>query len=152
MPASVAQLDDRARQVMRDATRNAHALGHAQIESEHILLGILDEGSGVTDSFLRAIDRDFRLVRAELENRMPAQMELNTIGRLPKSRTATQILEHAGYEAIQSGSGFTSPSHLVLGILLVPETVANAALEQIGVRIDDIREDVKNEPNKENAV
>ena len=155
MPNSLSQLDERARQVMRNASQSALNLGHTEIEPGHVLLGILDEGTGITASCLRLIDRDFGLVRKELKNRMHPRMDMNSFGRLPHSRTTTQVLEHASYEAVQSGVSLLSPAHLILGILRVPGTVAYATLEHLGVQIDDVREDIMNElrqlPNQENA-
>ena len=141
------QLDDRAREVLRNAGENAHSLGHTTIEPEHVLLGILDEGSGVTDSFLIAIDRSFQLVRDSLKNRMPRQMPANDFGQLPRSRTTTQLIEHAIYEASASDVDLASPVHLVLGILRVRGTAANETLEQLGIKIDDIRRDASGQQN-----
>ena len=148
MHDSLTQLGDRARQVLRSATKNASDLGHIQLQPCHILLGILDEGSGVTASFLRAIDRDFALVRAELETRMPSRTDVNSIGSLPRSRSATQVLEHANFEMNESGDGLSTPAHLILGILRVPGTAAHATLVQLGVRIEDVRMDIANESHE----
>ena len=151
MHDSLTQLDDSARQVLRNATKNANDLGHIQLQSCHILLGILDEGSGVTASFLRAIDRDFSLVRAELENRMPSRTVVDSIVSLPRSRSATQVLEHAYFEMTQSGDWLSTPAHLILGILRVPGTAAHATLVQLGVRIEDVRMDIANESCKNSS-
>jgi len=145
MPDSLSQLDECARQVMRNASQNAHNLGHTKIEPEHVLLGILDEGSGITVSILGLIDRNFQLIRKELKNRMPPRSDMKLVGRLPTSRTATQVLEHASYEAIQSGVSLLSPAHIILGILRVPGTAANDTLKHLGVQIDDVRRDVAGE-------
>ena len=144
MNDSFAQLDDNARQVLRNATKNAHELGHIQLLPGHILLGILDEGSGVTASFLDAIGRDFDLVRAELENRMPSRMAMNLVGRLRRSRAATQVLEYTNFEVSELGGGLSTPAHLVLGILRVPETAAYTTLVHLGLRIEAVRMDITN--------
>ena len=114
MPANlIPPLDDRSRLVMRNATKHATTLRHDEIAPEHILLGILDEGTGVTASMLRLIDRDFSVIRDNLNRHMlPGDALLRA--KLRRSHSATQILEHAAYEALQAGARTVSPPYLSL--------------------------------------
>lgn len=61
-------LADRARKVMQLANQEAHRLSHEYIGTEHILLGLVKEGSGVTPIMLKKLDHDLRKVRTEVDN------------------------------------------------------------------------------------
>lgn len=57
-PISLANYTDRARKVLCLARRNADALGHKHIGTEHLLLGLIEEGSGIAAYVLRS---EFRI-------------------------------------------------------------------------------------------
>jgi ATP-dependent Clp protease ATP-binding subunit ClpC len=57
----------RAKEVLERSLREAVALGQQMISTEHILLGLLDEGDGVADRVLREYDADLTNIRNELQ-------------------------------------------------------------------------------------
>ena len=58
---------DRARKVMALANQEAQRFNHEYIGTEHILLGLVKEGSGVGANVLKNLDVDLRKVRLEVE-------------------------------------------------------------------------------------
>src|ERR1700689_2115275 len=58
---------DRARKVMQLANQEAQRLNHEYIGTEHILLGLVKEGSGVAANVLKNLDVDLRKIRLEVE-------------------------------------------------------------------------------------
>ena len=58
---------DRARKVMGLARQEAQRFNHQYIGTEHILLGLIQEGSGVAANVLRNLDVDPEKIRVEVE-------------------------------------------------------------------------------------
>src|SRR5262245_37577709 len=58
---------DRARKVMQLANQEAQRFNHEYIGTEHILLGLVKEGSGVAANVLKNLDVDLRKIRLEVE-------------------------------------------------------------------------------------
>ena len=142
MPNTTPPLDDRARHVMRIASQRALEMGRSDVDPDHVLLGILDEGTGITASTLDLIGRDFGVIRAEIHRRMQRPSVSVPIARIRASLATTQILEHAAYEALQAGFSVTSTAHLVLGILRVPGIGAFDVLTRLGVTLEAVRGDM----------
>ena len=60
-------ITDRVRKVMQLANQEAQRFHHEYIGTEHILLGLIKEGSGVGVNVLRNLDIDLRKIRLEVE-------------------------------------------------------------------------------------
>ena len=67
---------DRARKVMNLAKSEAQRLNHEYIGTEHILLGLVQEGSGVAANVLRSMGIELKRIRAE--NAQVASARANT--------------------------------------------------------------------------
>src|SRR5207302_11445006 len=75
---------DRARKVMQLANQEAQRFSHEYIGTEHILLGLIKEGSGVAANALKNLDIDLRKIRLEVEKIVQAGPDMVTIGsKLP---------------------------------------------------------------------
>src|SRR5947208_4337063 len=90
---------DRARKVMQLANQEAQRLNHEYIGTEHILLGLVKEGTGVAANVLKNLDMDLGKVRVEVEKIVAAGPELVTTGTLPQTPRAKKVLEYALEEA-----------------------------------------------------
>ncbi|HEV3023266.1 MAG TPA: Clp protease N-terminal domain-containing protein, partial [Pirellulales bacterium] len=58
---------DRARKVMQLANQAAQRCKHEYVGTEHVLLGLIEEGSGVAANALKNLDVDLRKIRLEVE-------------------------------------------------------------------------------------
>ena len=58
---------DRARKVMGLARQEAQRFNHEYIGTEHILLGLVKEGSGVAANVLKNMNVDLKKIRVEIE-------------------------------------------------------------------------------------
>ena len=56
---------DRARKVMQLANQEAQRFNHEYVGTEHLLLGLVKEGSGVAANVLKNLDVDLRKIRVE---------------------------------------------------------------------------------------
>ena len=133
---------DRARRVMQLANQEAHRLDHEYIGTEHILLGLVKEGSGVTVGMLEKVDRDLRKVRAEVEKLVPAGPRMTTLGRLSYTPGAKNAIEYAVEEARNSGHDYVEAENILLGLLREQEGIAAKALMSFGFNIEELRAEI----------
>jgi ATP-dependent Clp protease ATP-binding subunit ClpC len=135
---------DRARKVMALANQEAQRLNHEYIGTEHILLGLVKEGSGVGANVLRNLDVDLRKVRLEVERLVKAGPEMVTMGKLPQTPRARKVIEYAIEEARNLNHNYVGTEHLLLGLLREHDGVAAQVLMNLGLKLDDVREEVLN--------
>src|SRR2546426_2753636 len=90
---------DRARKVMQLANQEAQRFNHEYIGTEHILLGLVKEGSGVAAHVLKDQGVDLRKARDAVEQLIGAGPDLVRMGKLPVTDGAKVALERATEEA-----------------------------------------------------
>jgi len=135
---------DRARKVMALANQEAQRLNHEYIGTEHILLGLVKEGSGVGANVLRNLDVDLRKVRLEVEKLVRAGPEMVTMGRLPQTPRAKKVIEYAIEEARNLNHNYVGTEHLLLGLLREHDGVAAQVLMNLNLKLEEVREEVLN--------
>ena len=135
---------DRARKVMALANQEAQRFNHEYIGTEHILLGLVKEGSGVGANVLKNMDVDLRKVRLEVEKLVKAGPEMVTMGRLPQTPRAKKVIEYAIEEARNLNHNYVGTEHLLLGLLREHDGVAAQVLMNLGLKLEEVREEVLN--------
>src|SRR5229473_2906672 len=90
---------DRARKVMQLANQEAQRFNHEYIGTEHILLGLVKEGSGVAANVLKNLDIDLRKIRLEVEKIVQSGPDMVTMGKLPQTPRAKKVIEYSIEEA-----------------------------------------------------
>jgi len=135
---------DRARKVMALANQEAQRFNHEYIGTEHILLGLVKEGSGVGANVLKNMDVDLRKVRLEVEKLVKSGPDMVTMGKLPQTPRAKKVIEYAIEEARALNHNYVGTEHLLLGLLRESEGVAAQVLMNLGLKLDEVREEVLN--------
>ncbi|QDT56102.1 ClpA/B family protein [Caulifigura coniformis] len=135
---------DRARKVMQLANQEAQRFNHEYIGTEHILLGLVKEGSGVAANVLKNLDVDLRKIRHEVENIVQSGPDMVTMGKLPQTPRAKKVIEYAMEEARNLNHNYVGTEHLLLGLLREQEGVAAQVLMNLGMKLEDVREEVLN--------
>jgi ATP-dependent Clp protease ATP-binding subunit ClpC len=143
-PPMFERLTDRARKVMALANQEAQRFNHEYIGTEHILLGLVKEGSGVGANVLKALEIDLRKVRLEVEKLVKSGPEMVTMGKLPQTPRAKKVLEYAIEEARHLNHNYVGTEHLLLGLLREQDGVAAQVLMNLGVKLEEGREEVLN--------
>jgi ATP-dependent Clp protease ATP-binding subunit ClpC len=133
---------DRARKVMNLAKSEAQRLNHEYIGTEHILLGLVQEGSGVAANVLRNMGIDLKRIRAEIEKLVKGSSTMVPMGNLPFTPRAKKVLELSLEEASQLGHNYIGTEHLLLGLIKESEGIAARVLTNLGVKLEDVREEV----------
>ncbi|MDB5297439.1 MAG: clpC, partial [Phycisphaerales bacterium] len=135
---------DRARKVMALANQEAQRFNHEYIGTEHILLGLVKEGSGVGANVLKNLDVDLRKVRLEVEKLVKSGPDMVTMGKLPQTPRAKKVIEYAIEEARQLNHNYVGTEHLLLGLLREHDGVAAQVLMNLNLKLEEVREEVLN--------
>ena len=133
---------DRARKVMQLANQEAQRLNYEYIGTEHILLGLAKEGDGVAANVLKNLNVDLRRVRLEVEKIVQAGPDPVHPGKLPQTPHARKVIEYSIEEARKLEHKYVGTEHLLLGLLREQEGVAAQVLVNMGLRLQDVREEV----------
>jgi len=135
---------DRARKVMQLANQEAQRFNHEYIGTEHILLGLVKEGSGVAANVLKNLEVDLRKIRLEVEKLVQSGPEMVTVGKLPQTPRAKKVIEYSMEEARNLNHSYVGTEHILLGLLREQEGVAAQVLMNLGLKLEDVREEVLN--------
>ncbi|MDZ4817874.1 MAG: ATP-dependent Clp protease ATP-binding subunit [Planctomycetota bacterium] len=133
---------DRARKVMQLANQEAQRFNHEYIGTEHVLLGLIKEGSGVAANVLKNLDIDLRKIRLEVEKLVQSGPDMVTMGKLPQTPRAKKVIEYSMDEARNLGHNYVGTEHILLGLLREQEGVAAQVLMNLGLKLEDVREEV----------
>lgn len=135
---------DRARKVMALANQEAQRFNHEYIGTEHILLGLVKEGSGVGATVLKNLDVDIKKLRLEIEKLVKPGPEMVTIGKLPQTPRAKKVIEYAIEEARALNHNYVGTEHILLGLLRETDGIAAQVLMNLGLKLEDVRQEVLN--------
>ncbi|MBQ7751893.1 MAG: ATP-dependent Clp protease ATP-binding subunit [Clostridia bacterium] len=130
----------------RIAIQNAHdiacELGHAYIGSEHLLLGILTEGSGVGAKILENAGAKKEVLVKRIEEIMGRNMPLSKNTDLALTLRSKRILEIAAMEARNMGHNYIGTEHILIGIIKDGDGVGANVLASAGVDFNNIYNDI----------
>jgi ATP-dependent Clp protease ATP-binding subunit ClpC len=133
---------DPARNTMQRAKQEAQRLRHEYIGTEHILLGIVEEGSGLAVTILKNLNIDLQKIHVEVEKIVRSGPDMVTMGRLRQTPRAKKVVEHAMEEARNLHHNYVGTEHLLLGLLREWDGVAAQVLMNLGVQLDEVRGNV----------
>ena len=133
---------DRAKKVMNLARQEAQRFNHEYLGTEHVLLGLVQEGSGVAANVLKNMAIDLSKIRNEVEKIVKTGPSMVTMGQLPFTPRAKKVLELSMEEASNLGHNYIGTEHLLLGLIKENEGIAAQVLLNLGVKLEDVREEV----------
>ncbi len=132
---------ERARRVIILARTEAEKRQHEYLGTEHLLLGIIREASGVAVTVLQNMGLSLRRLETEIEARMPSGENVLTLGEIPFSPRAKKVLELAVEEARLLGQNYIGTEHLLLGILKEDSSNAAGVLKALGLTTAGVRKE-----------
>ncbi len=124
---------DGVKRVMQLAREESARLGHNYIGTEHLLLGIIKDGKGKAVTVLANLGLNLETVKQSIEDYVSTSGGTMTIGEVPFTPRAKQILEVAANEAKEMKIQFVDIEHLLLALLKDKEGVAAQILAAFGV-------------------
>jgi ATP-dependent Clp protease ATP-binding subunit ClpC len=133
---------DRARKVMALANQEAERFNHEYVGTEHMLLGLIKEGSGVGANALKTLDVDLRKARLEVEKLIKVGPDRVATGKLPQTPRSKRVIEHAIEESQMLGHNYVGTEHLLLGLIRERDGVAARVLMNMGLTLEHVRNTV----------
>lgn len=134
---------DRARRVLQLASQEAMRLGHDHVGTEHLLLGLVKEGSGLAAIVMQQLHVDLPSVRQQVE-KLTHGPSPSMPGRLRQTDRYMRVLTHAFEEANSLSHNYVGTEHLLLGLLREPEGTATRVLTSLGLELAQVRNSVLN--------
>ncbi|MDI6873622.1 ATP-dependent Clp protease ATP-binding subunit [Candidatus Solincola sp.] len=135
------RFSDRARRVVVLAQEEARMLNHNYIGTEHLLLGLIQEGEGVAAKALESMGISLEAVRNQVEEIIGRGSTAPT-GHIPFTPRAKKVLELSLREALQLGHNYIGTEHILLGLIREGEGVAAQVLTKLGADLDRVRNQV----------
>ena len=132
----------RAQRVLHLARKEAEQFSHNYVGTEHILLGLVALGSGVAVSALQSMGVDLQGLRLEVEKAVGVGGGTKISGNIPFTPRAKKVLALATSEARSLSHSYVGTEHILLGLLREGEGIAARVLENMGVDLDEAREEI----------
>ncbi len=133
---------DHAKVAMNLARQEAQRLGHEHLGTEHILLALAREGSGVAADVLQKMGHDLGGIRINVERSVETGKDTSWEAMKPFTFGAKSALEFSIEEADNLGHNWIGTEHLLLGLIKVGHDVAAKILLDLGIQLVDAREQV----------
>ncbi|KXG44871.1 ATP-dependent Clp protease ATP-binding subunit [Tepidibacillus decaturensis] len=131
---------ERSQKVLALAQEEAVRLGHYNIGTEHILLGLVKEGEGIAAKALQSLNISLEKVQAEVESLIgKGQGKPMTISYTPRAK---KVIELSMDEARKLGHTYVGTEHILLGLIREGEGVAARVLNNLGVSLNKARQQV----------
>ena len=133
---------ERARKVMALANQEAQRTRSECIDSEHILLGLVEEGSGIGAHVLQALHVTPQAVRAEVEKLVKPGTNMVALGKLPQTPMAKKVIECAIAESRSLQHNYVGTEHFLLGLMRAKDSIAATVLVNLGLTLEEVRKQV----------
>ncbi|WP_142506136.1 ATP-dependent Clp protease ATP-binding subunit [Melghirimyces algeriensis] len=131
---------ERAQKVLALAQEEAVRLGHNNIGTEHILLGLVREDEGIAAKALMALGLGLEKIQNEVESLIGrGQGEPSNIAYTPRAK---KVIELSMDEARKLGHTYVGTEHILLGLIREGEGVAARVLNNLGVSLNKARQQV----------
>ncbi len=124
--------------VIQLAQEEAQLFQHDHVGTEHLLLGLLREGDGIAAKVLRNLGVELDKLRMAVEL-ISWHGDYKHSGVAELNQRAGEVLAQAAFEASHFKHDYISTEHLLLGLTLIEESFAAAALQSISISMEKVR-------------
>ncbi|ADH97632.1 ATP-dependent protease ATP-binding subunit ClpC [Salisediminibacterium selenitireducens] len=131
---------ERAQKVLSLAQEEASRLGHSNIGTEHILLGLIREGEGIAAKALKGLGLGADKIQDEVEKLIGVGEQ--PAGQVHYTPRAKKVIELSMDEARKLGHSYVGTEHILLGLIREGEGVAARVLNNLGVSLNKARQQV----------
>ncbi len=132
------QFTDKAQNALAQASRCARSLKQGYIGTEHILVGLLKEDTGVAAKVLADSGVEAGQVMDMIRDLIAFENGVAVKDREGYSPRAARILEEAHHQAARFGQKQTGTEHLLLALIKEGENVAVRLLNTLGANVQKI--------------
>ena len=128
----------RVQSIIKYAKDEAIRLGHSYVGSEHLLLGMIKDSTGLSIKILEIYDCSLADLKAMIEDMIKSSGGTLTLGHLPFTRRSERILRNSYNEAAALGSSVADDEHLLLSMLKETEGIAYEVLNAYNLDYDSV--------------
>ncbi len=133
---------ENAQKIILIAQEEAKRLNHDYVGTEHILLGLSAIDGTVSHKILTGLGVTFRKVRQEIEKMVGIGDTIMLLGEIPFTPRAKAVLEFSVEESQLLGTEHIGTEHILLGLVREQEGMAGKILENLGLTLDTVRDNV----------
>ncbi len=130
----------RIQYIIKKAKEEAIRMGHSYVGSEHLLLGLLNQRSGIAKKIFDIYDLDLNQIIKMTEDMINTSTGTMTLGHLPLTRRAERIIRNAYHEASKNGIDVADDQHLLLAFLKESDGLAYEILDSFSLVFEDVNE------------
>ena len=130
----------RVQLIIKQSKEEAIRLGHSYVGSEHLLIGLLKEETGLAKKVIDVFDIDSNDMIAMVEDMIKSSGGTMTLGHLPLTRRAERILRNAYSEATKRNESIADDEHVLLALLLESEGIARDILKSFSLDYDTVND------------
>ncbi len=141
---------EKARRVLFSSIYIARRIGSPEVETEHLLLGLLSKDKGLARRFLGS-PWAAELVWRKIEQSKPIREKTPGPMELPLSNLCRHVLAFAAEEADLLSNKYVCTEHLLLGLLRQEKCFAEEMLREHGIRLASTREDLMRTPHDDSV-
>ena len=131
---------ERARKVMSLARLEAQRLNAVEIGTEHMMLGIIQEGGGVASKVLKNMEIDLKRLRQEIDKRQQVSTSSIGVNDLKYSESAVGAISNAERWGARMAHDVVGTEHVLLGLIEEKKGLAAIVLFEMGVKVDEVRD------------
>ena len=132
---------EKAQNALNSALMIAREMGHTYVGSEHLLVGLCAEETGVAARILTSKGVTKEKIASAIASSMGTGSPTNVNASDLTPRTK-QIIEMSAYESTRYGHGYIGTEHLLLALISESECVANKILTALGVSISELKNEI----------
>ncbi len=130
---------ERARIVINYASDEAIRLNHCEIDTEHLLIGLIREGQGIGARALQELGVNLDHLERGISLMLEKAETLSDSRQIEFADSGKQVLQYAMEEARQVGFNHVGTEHILLGLLRITDGTANQVLSDMGVSLDKVK-------------
>ena len=130
----------RVQLIIKQSKEEAIRLGHSYVGSEHLLIGLLKEETGLAKKVIDVFDIDSNDMIAMVEDMIKSSGGTMTLGHLPLTRRAERILRNSYSEATKRNESIADDEHVLLALLLESEGIARDILKSFSLDYDTVND------------
>ena len=135
----------RVQLIIKNAKEEAVRLGHSYVGSEHLLLGMIKDSTGLSIKIFEIYDCNIMDLKSMIEDMIKSSGGTLTLGHLPFTRRAERILRNSFNEATALGSSMADDEHLLLSMLKETDGIAYEVLNAYSIDYDSVLSLMENE-------
>ena len=141
----------RVQLIIKNAKEEAMRLGHSYVGSEHLLLGMIKDSTGLSIKIFEIYDCNILDLKSMIEDMIKSSGGTLTLGHLPFTRRAERILRNSYNEAAALGSSVADDEHLLLSMLKETDGIAYEVLNAYSIEYDSVLSLMENEDIDDSA-